>query len=277
MPVALVEDPDFTLYVGDALELLSGVPSGFARAVVTSPPYSDARDDVGWGSDLSYLDWSAEWLHRAHRVVRPDGSLMLNLGRIHRDGRESSWWIDVLRIAKDMGWLLLDEIIWHKVNAGGGRQSPYLIDRHERVLWLARSTSPYKGFDEARQPYSPATLERYQRRWHAGGGVAKGVGSRSQDGRVPHPDGAKPGSVFVTSVGADKGVAHPTPMASELAEFLVKLACPPGGLVLDPFAGSGTTAVACRKLGRRALCFELHAGYAAEAADRLAQQPLTPA
>jgi DNA modification methylase len=199
---------------------------------------------------------------------------MLNVGRLHRDGLESTWGEDVRRLAERMHWRWVDTIVWHKVNGGGGRSSPYLVDRHEYVYWLARGAEPYKGFDEARQPYSPATLGRYQRRWKAGGGAVKGKVTKEQDSRQPHPGGAKPGTVFVSSVGAEKGIRHPTPMAPELAEHLIRLSCPPRGVVLDPFLGSGTTAIAARKLGRRCVGVEVDSGYCEEAARRLAQQTL---
>ena len=80
--------------------------------------------------------------------------------------------------------------------------------------------------------------------------------------------------MFVCSVGAEKGIEHPTPMAPELAEFLIKLSCPPGGTVLDPFAGSGTTGRAARKLGRRAVMVEIDETHCAEAARLSTQQAL---
>jgi site-specific DNA-methyltransferase (adenine-specific) len=275
LPDPLVADPDLTLYLGDALDVLPGLPDRSVDAIVTSPPYLDARDDVDTVIDrLEYGDWAASWLHELARILKRGGSLMLNLGRLHRDGVEVDWAQDVVARARAVGWKKLDEIVWHKVNGGGGRSSPYLIDRHEYVFWLALRVDPYKGFDEARVPYSPATLGRYQRRWAGRGAVVKAKDGAPREGREPHPDGAKPGTVFVSSVGAEKGIQHPTPMAPELAAHLIKLACPPGGVVLDPFAGSGTTGVEARKLGRMSVLIELDAMHADEAARRLAQQAL---
>lgn len=278
-------DHDVTLYMGDANRVLShrlgerlaGNPewAGEVDAVVTSPPYLDARSDVTHISDLGeYLLWAERWLRHLRQIVRPNGSLMLNVGRLHRDGVEIPLADYLRRLADEAGWLLIDTLVWHKVNGGGGRSTPYLLDRHEYVLWLAASTAPYKGFDEARQPYSPATLARYERRWSARGSVAKNVLGGASDGREAHPEGALPGSVFVSSVGADKGIDHPTPMALGLALHLIRLSCPPGGLVLDPFAGSGTTGLAARTLGRRAILIDVDPAHCAEAAHRLGQQTL---
>lgn len=270
----LVRDPDMHLIVGDAVDVLKQFDHGCFDAIVTSPPYLDVRDDITSYSMLLYADWAARWLDELHRVLSPTGSLMLNMGRVHRDGVEIGWHEDVKERAGNVGFKWLDTICWHKVNGGGGRSSPYLVDRHEYVYWLSKTTDPYRGYDEARQPYSSATLARYTRRWTARGGAVKGVVDTERDGRAAHPDGAKPSSVYVCSVGAEKGIAHPTPMAPELATYLIQLSCPPGGLILDPFAGAGTTARQARMLGRRTVLIELHERHAQEAAERLSQQSL---
>jgi DNA modification methylase len=268
-------DADVTLYCGDCLPILSGLPDQSVDAIVTSPPYLDVRSDVATYADAhEYLEWLDAWLVALARVLNPTGSLMLNIGRLHRDGVEVPFADNVRRRASQGGWKLLDTMVWHKVNGGGGRKTPYLLDRHEYVFWLALETDPYKGFDEARVPYAPETLARYKRRWRAHGGAVKGKVSPAQDGREAHPDGALPGSVFTSSVGVEKGLKHPTPMSIDLAQQLVRLACPPGALVLDPFAGSGTTGRACRLLGRRAVLIELDEGHCEEAARTLAQQTL---
>jgi DNA modification methylase len=284
----VLDDHDVRLFRGDVNRVLSwhlgerlgGVPPWPVDAVITSPPYLDAREDVSSFGELDeYLAWAERWLRHLRQIVRPDGSLMLNVGRLHRDGVEIPLADELRRLAceglaGEARWHLIDTVVWHKVNGGGGKSSPYLLDRHEYVLWLAASTGPYKGFDEARVPYSPATLERYERRWSTRGAAAKNVLGGASDGREAHPGGALPGSVFTCSVGAEKGIEHPTPMALDLAIHLVRLACPPGGLILDPFAGSGTTGLAARTLGRRAVLIELDDEHCAEAAGRLGQQAL---
>lgn len=276
-------DPDAVLYQGDAYKTLADLRaygSDFTvDAIVTSPPYLDARDDVDSFAELHrYLDWASSWLLLLSHSVAPFGSLMLNIGRLHRDGEEIPFADELRQVACASGWRWLDTLVWHKVNGGGGRATPYLLDRHEYVLWLAPSGGdPYKGFDEARQPYSPATLARYTRRWGRHGGVVKGKASEPHRDRSAHPDGALPGSVFTSSVGAEKGIGHPTPMALDLALHLIRLSCPPSGVVLDPFAGSGTTGVAARLLGRRAVLVELDDRHCAEAAARLGQQTLLDA
>lgn len=272
MSPVLVAERDLCIVQGELLAALADgtVQPGDVDAIVTSPPYLDVRPEVSSRVTVrDYAAWASDWLCALRNRLYPAGSLMLNLGRVHRDGRELRWHEPVLQAAEAAGFLHIDTIVWHKVNGGGGRRTPYLLDRHEHVYWLALRTDPYKGFEDARQPYSPATLERYERSWSPHGGSVKGKDSAASEGRVAHPGGALPGSVFTSSVGADKGNPHPTPMPIELAEFLVRLACVPGGIVLDPFAGSGTTGIAALRLGRSAVLVELETDWASYAARRI--------
>ena len=141
----IVDDSDFRLYCGDLIDVLALQPDLRVDAIVTSPPYLDQRDDVASYDHTRYLGWADRWLDV---LVAPTGSMMLNLGRAHRDGEELLWCFEVLQLARRYGWRLIDTIVWHKVNGGGGRSTPYLLDRHEYVFWLAVgeifSSSPRK-------------------------------------------------------------------------------------------------------------------------------------
>lgn len=262
-------DPDVTLYHGDALDVLRELPAASVDCVVTSPPYSDARGDVDCVGPALFPTWLWARLVEAKRVLTRRGSLMLNLGRRFKDGVELDYSHETLRLLTrtPLPWMKLDELIWFKPNANG-TGGPYLRNCHEYVYWLAQSPDAYRGYDEARQPYRD--LARYERGYTQ---AVKGE-PRGYHRRTPHPLGAKPESVFVCSVGKEKGREHPTPMPLELAEHLVKLACPPGGVVLDPFMGEGTTGRAARRLGRRFVGVDIEERYCALAADRLAQQSL---
>lgn len=265
-PDPFVRDPDFVLYLGDVRDVLPQLPDESVDAIVTSPPYADARLDYDHKSAHEYGDWSAAWLAEAFRVTRE--GMMLNLGRLHRDGEELDYWIDVLGRARRIGWKWLDTLIWHKPN--GNPRPYYLVDRHEYVLWLGKRVDAYRGFDEARQPYAETSLPRYTRKFTA---AFKHI-PQERDGREAHPLGALPGSVFTCAVGSYRGLDHPAPMAEDLAGHLVKLACPVGGTVLDPFMGSGTTAKVARDLGRKAIGVEINEKFARLCAARSGQQSL---
>lgn len=268
----LVQDTDLTIHVGDVREVLPTLPAESVDAIVTSPPYADARPDIGGPEASAFVDWITPILADLLRVTAPTGSMMLNLGRVFRDYREHQYPYETLAAARSVGWQHAETIIWHKPN-GLPYSGPYLVGRHEYVWWLAKDArAAYRGFDETRQPHAAETLARYQRRWESDRKGQKGQVRRRRGGL--HPDGARAGSVFTCWVGEEKGNPHPAPMPLSLASHLVALACPRGGLVLDPFAGSGTTAAAARSLSRRSVLIEFNPEYAAMAADRLSQLSL---
>lgn len=263
------------LIEGDSLEVLPTL--GEHEAIVTSPPYADVRADVKSASPSEYVEWLSPFLELLWPCLVEGGGFMLNLGRVFRDGVESSYAERVLIRAEEIGWKRVDTIVWAKIN--GRPINPYLTNVHETVYWLTRgdALSAYRGFEGVRYPYAPETLLRYQRKWtnHANrksGG--KPEAAPVQDGRVANENGSRPRSIFVTQVGKLKGIKHPTPMALDLAQFLVCLSCPPGGKVLDPFFGSGTTGVAARALDRRCVGIDRSSVFVQEAHARLGQDSL---
>lgn len=270
-----VQDPDFLLFHGVAEDVLPQFPSGSVDAIVTSPPFADARPDVAAVSCLEFPAWLAGIGQEMLRVLAGSGSLMLNLGRRFADGEEADYIERTLALFCADGWRRIDTLVWWKPNAPA-RSGPYLTNAHEYVLWLAPTTDAYRGLDDARAPYSPATLGRYGRNWAKNTRV-KGT-HVEQTRRTPHPLGARPTSVLIETVGREKGNPHPSPMPEEIARDLVALSCPVGGVVLDPFAGSGNTLRAARALGRSSVGVEREEKWCALIAERMGQLSLlTPA
>lgn len=233
----------------DCLEAMAAMPEASVDAIVTSPPYGDLRTYNGShrGSVDGYGEWIAPCLAAMLRVTKPSGALMLNVGRTMRGGIEHPIAEDARRAAQDAGWLWIDTLVWHKPNGFYAASAPYLHNVHEYVWWLARDTRAHRGYDRrTRTPHAPDSLKRFAQGFRT---------NRSKDGTryhkagkpipAPHPDGAAPKSVVSFAQGDHRGIAHPAPMPLRLARHLVVLSCPPGGLVLDPFAGSGTTGIAC--------------------------------
>lgn len=248
---------------GDAVEQTRTLSDDSIHCVITSPPYPNGRFHV---KPDAFAVWLAPLLAELARVVAPTGSIMLNLGRVFKDGFETAYLEQTLDMAASIGWKRIDTIVWTKPNANprGGR---YLTDAHEFVYWLARRPDAYRGLDDARRPYAAESIARLNRRWLAHGAV-KGADT-SPHRRKPHPLGARPSSVIECQVGREKGNPHPTPMPLELAVDLVVLGCPPGGRILDPFAGSGTTGTAAISRGRDFVGVELDEEVARYARQRI--------
>ena len=258
-----LDDGDVRLYHGDALDVLRGLPDASVDACVTSPPYLDARPEYPSPSMHEF----EEIFRELGRVV--DGPLLLNVGRLWRERRELLWWTDLLERANWAGWPLRDTLIWVKPNANP-IQGEVVTNAHEYVFLLGDAFDA----DAVRTPYPPATIARYQRGFAANSGV-KGHGRPLHRRHRPleaDEAGARPKSYVEIHTGREKGNPHPAPMALDLALHLVKLSG--GSTIIDPFAGSGTTAVAARKLGRSAVLIERDETYCDLAADRLSQLSL---
>lgn len=209
-------------------------------------------------------------------MISPAGSMMLNLGIVLRDGQEHDCTDRILAQCRAQGWKLLHRLIWHKPNGQVPSAPGYLTISHEFVLWLAPSTAPWRAFEqpagsqasrEVRTAHAPASESRM-----AGMYATRADGSAYPSGSPHqlHPDGARPTTVFRCPVGGQPNPdQHPARMPIKLAQHLVAMCCPPGGLVLDPFAGNATTGIAANRLGRRFVGIEIDPDYAAAARRRL--------
>jgi site-specific DNA-methyltransferase (adenine-specific) len=232
------------LVCGDAVAVLAALPDGAARLVVADPPY---------------VAWCDRWLAEVHRVLAPDGSAYVcGFSEILAEVKVRS-----ARRFASCRWL-----IWsyrNKANLGRdwGRS-------HESILHLRRAATTRIDIDAVRVPYNGHTT-RYPARSQAinsqyGGGRPRG------ESWQPHPLGAKPRDVIEIPVlcnGMSEKTEHPTQKPEELIRRLVQASSAPGDLVVDPFAGSGTTAVVCEATGRRWLAGERDARYVGMARTRI--------
>lgn len=256
--------PGFELWHGDCAEVLAKMGAGSADACVTSPPYLDARPEY----DSPTLAEFGVIFEQLARVVT--GPCLVNVGRVFRNRVEVLWWPVLLTMAAQSGWGLIDTLVWTKPNANPIRGRVF-ADSHEYVLILGRAGVTL-NVDGIRRPYADSTQARFGRAWTNHRGVKNPIASKERHTRAePNPLGARPRSYIEFYVGGEKGNPHPAPMAPGLAEHLVSLATWPGQTVLDPFAGSGNTARAARKLGRNSILIEQSEEWAKLCADRLAQ------
>lgn len=256
------DDRDVRLYLGDAYDVLVELEEGACDAVVTSPPYLTARPE--------YPSPTEEEFSAIFRELRRvcTGTMLLNVGRLWRERKELLWWTELIRRAERMGWPHRDTVIWIKQNANPF-QGEIVTNSHEYILLFG------DGFDEdaVRTDYDEESLLRMKRKFVKHAGVKHDVNvvnNRDMEERTVNDGGARGKSFFICPTGKEKGNEHPAPMPLELAQYMIRLSG--GRRILDPFAGSGTTLLAARRLERRAVGIELSDEYASMAASRLAQQ-----
>ena len=247
------------LYLGDSRVWLRGLPPGEVDLVFADPPYNIKKADWdSFDSQEAYINWSMEWIVEASRVLKTTGSLFIcGFSEILADLKHPA-----SRYFDSCKWL-----IWHyknKANLGNdwGRS-------HESILHFRKSKKFRINVDAVRIPYGRHTLKYPSHPQAKSSNFGDG---KKRDNWTPNPLGAKPKDVIeipTTCNGSEESTPHPTQKPEELMRKLVLSSTDRDDLVVDPFSGSGTTAVVCRQLGRRWKACDLNAEYNHWAMDRI--------
>ncbi|HRQ60160.1 MAG TPA: DNA methyltransferase [Alphaproteobacteria bacterium] len=240
---------------GDCVEIMRSLPAGSVDLVFADPPYNlqlqgdlhrpnnsrvDGVDDEWdkFASMKDYDDFTREWLSAARDALKPDGAIWV-IGSYHNVFRLGY-------ILQDLGFWVLNDIIWRKTNPMPNFRGRRFTNAHETLIWAAKSEkSKYcfnyeamKSLNEDLQMRSDWTLPLC-------------TGSE----RLKGDDGAK---------------AHPTQKPESLLYRVLLSSTKRGDVVLDPFFGTGTTGAVAKKLGREYIGIERDAGYIKAATKRLA-------
>lgn len=252
------------LYQEDSLHLLQQLPETSIDLIFADPPYNIKKADWDtFESQEQYINWSMGWIKEAARILKPTGSLFIcGFTEILADLKHPA-----MKYFKGCKWL-----IWHyknKANLGldWGRS-------HESILLLRKSKNFTMNIDMVRIPYNEHTL-KYPSHPQAKTSLY-GNGKAYKSTWVPNPLGAKPKDVIeipTTCNGMGEKTKHPTQKPEELLRKLVLAASNPGDLVLDPFAGSGTTLVVAEQLGRQWIGCEINPEYNQWAMNRIDHVP----
>jgi len=261
------------LYVGDCLDTLRELPDGSVHLVVTSPPY-DRQPKYGNGQHYNddwyrgyFLKVTAEIL----RVLQPHGSFVLNY-RSKRHGNErGTLQYELVFLLREQGFLFAEDFIWGKPSPPPGRFNRFLKDAVEYCYHFAK-TSDWQFFPS--QCLAPARWDRkdVERRKKLPHNYER-VNAPSGQGRKrvqAGPEMVRPSTLLrFEPEFLPNPTKHPARFPIALPSFFVRLLTLPGQLVLDPFAGTCTTAVAAEQLGRRWLMAESDARYAQILPERL--------
>ena len=238
------------LYVGDCVEVMAALPAESVDAIVTSPPYAMQRKSTYGGiPEAEYPAWTVAWMDEARRVLKPDGSVIINI-RPHIKGGVISDYVLRTRLAlRDDGWAELEELIWYK--KGGAPLGSTKRPRRswESLLWYGKHGKAHADPKGA----GPLTVRVGLTPGSRGWGEYVKPSQRNGNVRPPEPVRARASDVAVLSTRLNEksnGLNdHPAPFPWQLAEWCGKLITPPGGTILDPFNGSASTGVAALRNG----------------------------
>ena len=256
--------PRDEILIGDCIAHLRGLPEGCADLVFADPPYNlqlegalsrpdqsmvDAVDD-DWDKFASFADYDSftrEWLGAARKAMKKDATIFV-IGSYHNIFRVGA-------IMQDLGFWVLNDIVWRKSNPMPNFRGRRFTNAHETMIWAARDEKA-KGYTFNYEALKAANED---------------VQARS-DWLIPLCTGDE------RLKGKDGKKVHPTQKPEGLLARVLLSSSRPGDLVIDPFNGTGTTGAVAKRLGRSYIGFERDTTYAKAAEERIAAvEPLPEA
>ncbi len=254
------------IILGDCRSVLPEIPANSVDLIVTSPPYADSRKKTYGGIHPdAYVEWflpiSAELL----RVLKPTGTFILNIKEKVVEGERHPYVIEMILAMRRQGWLWTEEFIWHKKNSYPGKWPNRFRDAWERCLQFNKQKHFHMYQDAVMVPMGDWAKTRLRR--------LSETDRRRDESRVRSGFGKNVSNwvgrslVYPTNVlhlaTETSNRSHSATFPLELPSWFIRLFTQEGDLVLDPFVGSGTTAVAARRLGRHYLGIEVQPEYVA--------------
>ena len=240
--------------LGDAVRMMRMLPDGSVNCVFADPPYNlqlrgelrrpddslvDGVDEE-WDRFTDFAAYDAftrEWLGEARRLLRPDGTLWV-IGSYHNIFRIGA-------ILQEMGFWILNDVVWRKANPMPNFRGRRFTNAHETMIWAARAQG-----------------SRYRFNYQAMKALNDDIQMRS-DWFLPLCTGAE-------RLRNEHGLKlHPTQKPEALLHRVLLSSTGPGDIVLDPFLGTGTTAVVARRLHRHYIGIERHPAYVEAALGRV--------
>lgn len=313
--------------LGDALEHLQTLPTDSVHVCVTSPPYYNLRDYGVTGqigtekTPEEYIQKLVEVFREVRRVLRPDGTLWVNIGDSYatRSGRQPPTntrnstghtekrppngykYKDLMGIPWQLafalradGWYLRQDIIWSKSNCMPESVRDRCTKSHEYIFLLSKSERYYFDAEAISEPITGSSTKRYLQNVEQQNGSEKmpNRNGRPMKAALPRFGGEKYGDdttdesrtksgktyiptarrnkrdVWTVGTSGFRG-AHFAVFPEKLIEPCILAGCPKGGVVLDPFTGSGTTGVVAKRLGRHFVGIEIKPDYQKMATGRI--------
>lgn len=322
---------------GDAVDVLASLPEKCIDCVMTSPPYWGKREyaEAGIGLEQDYREYVKNLLRitlEVKRVLRPTGSFWLNIGDSYlAKNLLGIPWRIAHAMMDEQGWVLRNDVIWHKVKGGPDNAKDKVRNVHEHIFHFVKQAKGYYYDDSAVRTAPKQTkvvngavvsatgvsgiryhrqielstslsaaekeaaraaldavlrevregrladfrmvIRKQQRATHSDSDKVSGR-ARELDQRgfyflKYHPDGSKIGDVWdILPEDTQKRANHFAPYPEDLCKVPIAATCPPDGVVLDPFCGTGTTMLVARRLSRKSVGIDVSRMYLDSALSR---------
>lgn len=248
----------------DSLTTLKSLPDSCINLIFTSPPYADNRKNTYKGIPIKeYVNWFLPISSELKRVLKNDGTFILNIKERTEDGERQTYVLELILEMRKQGWLWTEEYIWHKKNCYPGKWPNRFRDAWERCLQFNKQKK-FKMYQEAvmvpigdwskkrLSKLSDTDLTRDESK--VGSGFGKNI-SNWLGRRFVYPTNV----LHLATECANRGHSASFPLS--LPTWFIKLFTQERDIVLDPFIGSGTTAIACLDLNRHYVGIETMDSY----------------
>lgn len=249
---------------GDCMAVLPALPSSFADLVITSPPYADNRKKTYGGVPVDkYVGWFLPIAAEIKRILKPEGSFVLNIKERVVKGERHTYVLELILAMRGQGWLWTEEYMWHKKNCYPGKWPNRFRDAWERCLHFTKQKKFKMYQDAVRVPMGSWADKRLRKLSHTDkrrdeSKVLSGFGKNVSN--WVGKDWVYPTNVLhLATECANRNHSATFPVA--LPQWFIRLFTAEGDIVVDPFIGSGTTAIACISLGRHYIGIELQEKY----------------
>jgi site-specific DNA-methyltransferase (adenine-specific) len=252
------------ILLGDCCDVLKGFPENSVDLIFTSPPYADQRKKTYGGvSPDEYVAWFLPRTEQFLRVLKPTGTFILNIKERVVDGERHTYVIELILEMRRQGWLWTEEFMWHKKNSYPGKWPNRFRDNWERLIQLNK-TKKFNMYQESVMvPVGEWAKDRLSKlsetdktrdESKVGSGFGKNV-SNWLGRDLVYPTNV----IHLATECSNRN--HSAAFPIELPKWFIKLFTQPEDVVLDPFIGSGTTAVAAIQLGRKYCGIDLSPEY----------------
>ncbi|MFA7406497.1 MAG: site-specific DNA-methyltransferase [Anaerolineaceae bacterium] len=260
------------IMLGDCEKVLKTLPDNCIDLIFTSPPYADQRKTTYGGiKPDEYVNWFMPKATEFFRVLKPQGTFILNIKERVVNGERHTYVIDLIHKMRECGWLWTEEFIWHKKNSYPGKWPNRFRDNWERLLQFNKNKK-FNMYQEAvmvpvgdwakDRLSNLSDTDKIRDESKVGSGFGKNISNWVGRQKV-YPNNV----IHLATECSNRN--HSAAFPIDLPLWFIKLFTKPNDLVLDPFIGSGTTAVAALQLGRKYLGIDTEKNYVELSNNRL--------
>lgn len=265
------------ILLGDSKDQLRKVADNSVDLIFTSPPYADQRKKTYGGIHPDkYVDWFLPITEQLLRVLKPDGTFVLNIKEKVHNGERSTYVMELILAMRKQGWLWTEEFIWHKKNSFPGKWSNRFRDSWERLLQFNKSKHFNMYQDAVKVPigdWAKTRLKNLSDTDKSRDNAKNGSGFGKNVSNWLGKDSVYPTNVLHLATECNNK-NHSAAFPNELPEWFIKLFTKEGDTVLDPFLGSGTTMYVAQRMRRNSIGIEIAKEYYNVVKSQLESAPL---